>query len=149
MPGAWMGSVVGAVEEGDHLGAVAGSGGAELGGGEAGCDAILQCPEDGGIVEIGGLHISEGVVGGHGFGLTGGTPQEGDHLGTVAGAVGTEFGGGDAGGDAVLHSPKHGFIEEVAGLHIGEAVVGGAGLGRILGAPEEGDHVRAKTLVVG
>ena len=46
--------------------------------------------------------------------------QEGDHLGPVAGVVGTELGGGDAVGDAVFQSPEDCLFVEAALGHIGE-----------------------------
>ena len=66
--------------------------------------------------------------------------EEGDDLGAVAGGVGTECGGTEAVGDAVLHSPQDGLVEEVGGFHIDEGGAGGDRLGTTSGAPEEGDY---------
>ena len=53
--------------------------------------------------------------------------EEGDHLGAVADGVGAEGGGGQTGGDAVLHRPEDGIIEEAA---LGTA--GGRDLGQVI-----------------
>ena len=59
----------GAVEEGDHLGAVADGVGAEGGGGQTAGEAVFHRPEDRLIVEVRGLDIHKGIDGGAGFGL--------------------------------------------------------------------------------
>ena len=122
-----MGSVVGAVEEGDHLSAVAGGGGAEVGGIHTVGDAVLHSPEDGVIEEIGGFHIGEGIACGGGLGIFCGTVQEGDHLGALALAVGVEAVLGCTGGDSVCQSPLYGIIVEGTGggiHHVVEMQIG-------------------------
>ena len=85
---------VGAVEEGDHLGALALACGVEGRGSGAGGDAVLQCPEDGNLIPASGLHIGEGIFLLRRRGGALGPVQEGDHLGAVADGGGAEGGGG-------------------------------------------------------
>jgi len=144
-----VGSVVGSVEEGDDLGTVAGGVGAELGGGQAVGDAVLHGPENGLIEEIGVFHIGEGGNGGHGLRGTHGAPQEGDHGGPVTDVIGAELVCGNAVGDALFHSPQDRLIEEIGGLHIGEGVPRGAGLGGLCSPVQEGDHMGPEALTIG
>ena len=51
-----------------------------------------------------------------------GSPQEGHHLSTRHGHIGTKGGGAGAIGHTVLHSPQHGVIVVVAGAHINERI---------------------------
>ena len=115
------GLALSAVQEADGLGAGAGLGSAEDVLGGAVGDAVLQGPQDGVVVEVALLHVHEGVDNGGSLGAAVGTPQEGDDVCTVAQLEGTEGGSGHAIGDAFLHGPQHGLIEECRLLHISEA----------------------------
>ena len=115
------GLALSAVQEADGLSTGAGLGSAEhILGGAVG-DAVLQSPQDSVIVEVAFLHVHEGVDDGGSLGAALGAPQEGDDVCTVAQLVGTEGGLGHAVGDAILHGPQNGLIEECGLLHIGEA----------------------------
>ena len=138
---AWDLFTEGGVQEGDHLGAVADGGCAELGGGQTAGDAVGLCPEDGLFVPASGGDVGEGILTGDG-GLAPGRPEEGDHRRPVAGGQGAEMGGVRAGGDALLHRPEDGLFTEAALGHIGEGVDGAPGLGTAGGRPQEGDHLR-------
>ena len=83
----WGLLIVGAVQEGDDLGAVAGTADTELGGGDAVGDAVLDSPGNSGAVELARNHIGEGHLCGGG-GAAHGAPQEGDDLSAVAQAKG-------------------------------------------------------------
>ena len=72
-----------------------------------------------------------------------GCVEEGHDLCAGAGGGGAEGGGRGAGGDAVLHRPEDGLVEEVAGVHVGEGIDGGLGLGGASGRPQEEDHLIA------
>ena len=85
-------------------------------------DAVLQGPQGSIIPEVALLHIHEGVDDLLGLGGAVGTPQEGDDLCAVAQGVGLEGGGGHAGGDALLHGPHDGLVEEVGLGHVSEAL---------------------------
>ena len=139
----------GAVEEGDHLGAVADGVGAEGGGGQTGGDAVFHRPEDGPFIPGTLCHVGEGTAVRADGGLAHGPVQEGDHLRPVAVGGGAEMGGIHTGGDAVFHRPEDRLIVEVRGLDIHKGIDSGAGFGLAYGAPEEGDHMGAHAGAVG
>ena len=72
-------------------------------------------------------HIGEAHAGTGGSGRAHGTPQEGHGLGTGAAAVGIKAGGGNAGGDALVHRPQDGVVVVIPGLHILEGRLPGDG----------------------
>ena len=114
---------VSAVQEGDDLSAAASGEGSEGGGRGAVGDALLDGPQNGLVVEVVLVHIHEGVLSGGGLGGTGSTPQEGDHGGAVALAVGVEVGSIHTVGDALFNGPKDGINVEAAFGDIGEGIL--------------------------
>ena len=138
----------GAVQEGDHLGAVAVGIDAELGGGNAVGHAVINGPVDGILVPGFSLHIGE-AVGAGGLGLVQVAPQEGDGLGAVGHAGGIEGGGGGTVGDALLHGPQDGAVVPVRLGDIGEGVLGGGGSRLACGTPQHGDDLGTEQLALG
>ena len=141
--------VVCAIQEGDHLGAVADSGGAEGGGGQSGGNAVFHGPKHGLVVEFLLVDIGEGATGCADLGASHCAVEEGDYLGAVADGVGTEVGGVQTVGDALLHGPEDGLLIEAAALDIYEGMLRGSRLRTVGGAPEEGHHLGAVAADIG
>ena len=152
-PGAGRGymgeSVVGAVEEGDDLGAVANGAYAEGSSIDAVGDAVLHRPEDWIDVEAALVHIGEGVLAGGGFWTAVGTPQEGDYLCSIAIGEGAEVRAVDTVGNPLLDRPKNGFVVKIAFLYINKRICGADWIWTTKGAPQEGDHLGSLALAIG
>ena len=132
---------ISAVQEGNDLGSLTHTTGAEGVGRGSGGDAPFLSPEDWLFVPASRFHIGENFVGSGGFWLLHEPPQESDHLGAVAGLIGGKFGGTDTRGDALLHSPENGIGVPQTHFHILEGIPCGLGCGRTGIAPQEGDNL--------
>ena len=75
--------------------------------------------------------------------------QEGNHLTSGAGILGRESSVTGAGSDTILHRPQHGLIVVVPCKDIPKGILHGVGRRLAHGAPQEGDHLRSGTGIVG
>ena len=78
-----------------------------------------------------------------------GSIEEGHDLSAVTAVGGAEVGGIQTGGDAVLHGPEDGLIEEIGILHIHEGILVAGGVRGTGGTPQEGDDGGTVTGVKG
>ena len=141
-PEGWGGErlLAGTVEEGDDLGPVAGIGCAEAAVTQTCGDAVFRSPGYGLHIEGAGRQVGE--IGGIGSGGTAlDPPQEGDHLGTVAGVTGVKVGVVNAIGDAVFQGPQDGLAEEGILGNIHEGIFGDGGFRASGGTPQEGNNL--------
>ena len=112
------------VQEADQLSAGAGGSGAELVLGNAVGDAVLQGPHGCIVPVVAFLHVHEGIDDLLGLGGAVGLPQEGDDVCADAQIGGAEGVVGSADGDAVLHGPHNGLVEEGGLGHVSEHALG-------------------------
>ena len=136
----------GAVQEGHSVTAVAGAVGIKDAVAVAGGDLVVHSPENG-VVERGmlGLVDVREVQGAVNRGVVLEAVQEGHDLRAGAGGVGRELAVAGAGGDALLGGPDDRLhvVGVRGGVNVSELVGAAARRGRIGGAPQEGDDLRA------
>ena len=135
-------------EEADHLGAVAGQVGGEMGPVNTVCNAVFDGPEHGVIVVRAGHRIYEGTIGDGRFRLTHGVPEEADHLGAVAGHVGGEVVPVNTVCNALSEGPGHGDLVVSAFRHILKDVGGIEGESEGVGAALDVPHAAGVPVVV-